>query len=672
MKPLSSRFLLWAGLFLAFLVGTSVFQSNALHTVDSRFFEAFDRFSQGLVVGNIVAHDAGIADPIWNLGFVTVNGDQERSENIWATYQQTVKNDALKSVVQKPYISQYGVQGVAFLALHRIFSITDFVVLQLFNSVLFSLVITALAFLFSRIYDWRFGVVFFLVCIGSPWLVAFARNLYWVPFTWFLPAVFAALAYRCKSNLRRALCLFGVAAAVFLKSLAGYEYLTNITLFACSVFVIGPFFREQEPRHWFNFKLGCQAFIACLLGFACALLIHAGMRGDTIAQGLANILEQDVKRRTYGDPINFDPILRESLTASVFDVISMYWNNWTTPVLTGVAAKYLNIASAFVLLGLLYSLVKQRAIGLKVLAVLAVYFLASISWFVAAKAHSWVHTQLNYVMWYFGFIQALVYGVVSIALLFAQDFLAWRKTLDPGGRRLLVGGMAAALIVLLGVTGGQRIQRFDSKIDTRLAGAVETVELGSGFKVVFLQDSHPILMKTECSDFNRSARVMLRALPDAPGASVRDMDFSWREHAITAPRFSKHSCMAYLPRMDFRIKSLVIGQYEPTDQRRPKVLWQGHANLFASRYLQGMSAMDYTDGNWNKGILRTAPAFLLPNDFVNRQSLAFGDVLDMGSAGERTISGIGYSTDYITIYVDGPALDPQQSGFPNKFVLIPK
>ena len=36
-------------------------------------------------------------------------------------------------------------------------------------------------------------------------------------------------------------------------------------------------------------------------------------------------------------------------------------------------------------------------------------FLTSISWFVLGKAHSYIHTHLNFVMWYFGFVQLILY-----------------------------------------------------------------------------------------------------------------------------------------------------------------------------------------------------------------------------------------------------------------------
>lgn len=672
MNPSISKKIAWLGAFIVFLVAVSVFQDNRLRTVEKGFFVTFDRFSQALVVGNIVAHDAGIADKVWNLGFVTVNGDGELSDNIWNTYKTFVQNNEKVSVTQSIYASQYGIQGVGFLKLHNMLGINSLKGLQIFNSLAMAFVVTALAFLFTRAYDWRLGVIFFLVMLSSPWVVSFARNLYWVPFTWFLPAVFATMAYLAKNRGERALCLLGVGAAVFLKSLAGYEYLSNITLFSCSVFVIAPFFRTKAPHHWFNFKLGCIAFIICLVGFAAALLVHAGMRGDTIVQGLSNILEQDVKRRTYGDPSQFDPVLRASLTASIGGVISMYWTQWSTPVVFGIPAKMLNVAVGFVLVGLFYCLIKRKNAGLKVLVVLVVYFLASISWFVAAKAHSFAHTQLNYVLWYFGFIQALAYGVWTMVLVMGRDVMAWRKT--PNGKYdlLLISGASTTVFLLFCLADYLRTDDVDQRIDQRLADSIASVEVENGFKVLFFKDKQAVLLKTPCSDFDSKQTVMLHVQPDTPNATVANMDFAWQKYEIKPTWFSKYrdTCMTEVPLPQFRIKWFNIGQYE-TNKRQLHVVWQGRVEL-GNAYFDAVQAMDHSDANWERGISRVSPAILLPNNFANRQSLKVGDMLKLDAFQQRTISQIAYTGDSINVHLEGPLLSSEQSGFPHKFEIIQK
>lgn len=41
-----------------------------------------------------------------------------------------------------------------------------------------------------------------------------------------------------------------------------------------------------------------------------------------------------------------------------------------------------------------------------------VMLLAPMSWFVLAKSHSYVHTHMNFVLWYFGFIAIMIYMII--------------------------------------------------------------------------------------------------------------------------------------------------------------------------------------------------------------------------------------------------------------------
>ena len=46
-----------------------------------------------------------------------------------------------------------------------------------------------------------------------------------------------------------------------------------------------------------------------------------------------------------------------------------------------------------------------------------VFQMATLSWIILAKSHSYVHTHLNYVLWYFGFIQICIYVIIKFILL---------------------------------------------------------------------------------------------------------------------------------------------------------------------------------------------------------------------------------------------------------------
>ena len=42
-----------------------------------------------------------------------------------------------------------------------------------------------------------------------------------------------------------------------------------------------------------------------------------------------------------------------------------------------------------------------------------VFLCTTLSWFVLGKAHSYIHTHMNYVLWYFGFVQISIYIIIK-------------------------------------------------------------------------------------------------------------------------------------------------------------------------------------------------------------------------------------------------------------------
>ena len=61
---------------------------------------------------------------------------------------------------------------------------------------------------------------------------------------------------------------------------------------------------------------------------------------------------------------------------------------------------------------------------------LVFFFIVPTSWFVLAKGHSYIHTQLNYVLWYFGFVQALFYVTLNTMIIFFQSIFKLEKIAD--------------------------------------------------------------------------------------------------------------------------------------------------------------------------------------------------------------------------------------------------
>jgi hypothetical protein len=85
----------------------------------------------------------------------------------------------------------------------------------------------------------------FSLALG-PWVIVFARNLYWVQFTWFLPSLVTALSASSVSRvginnrgrvINYLLLVPTLFCVVLAKLLCGYEYITTIFLASLAVFV---------------------------------------------------------------------------------------------------------------------------------------------------------------------------------------------------------------------------------------------------------------------------------------------------------------------------------------------------------------------------------------------------------------------------------------------------
>lgn len=143
-----------------------------------------------------------------------------------------------------------------------------------------------------------------------------------------------------------------------------------------------------------------------MLAFAAVLLIHSGMRGNSILDGLQNIYEYDVKRRTYGDAHDFNNIeIQKSLNATVWTVLREYFANWSTDVV-----KYLPGEIFPWLIGIVFALCGLSR-NWKALVAFIYALSIPLSWYILAKSHSEVHVFINFVLWYMLFIPLMFYHI---------------------------------------------------------------------------------------------------------------------------------------------------------------------------------------------------------------------------------------------------------------------
>jgi hypothetical protein len=650
--------------FLVFAVVAFLsYQKNFFGFSEKMFFENFDHFSESLVVGDIVADQFGLEKHGWNLGFIGA-GDAPLDTTL--SYKVLDEKSVNSSIKFSPYPSQLGIQGLFFSGAYKFLGKPSVETLNALNSLLMALVIALLSILYLRIYDKAFGMIFFFTMIGSPWTISFARNLYWVPFTWFLPAVFAALAYLSQGRVTKLFFLTCVLFSVAIKSLAGYEYLTTITIFACSVFVLAPLFGSDNGRRSGGIKFASFTFLSCILGFVFALILHASMRGDSVSSGLQNIYQMDVKRRTYGDPTQFDSVFRASLESSFFDVLNTYWSLWQTPLSIFIPGDYLGVIFWLFVIGAIYGILTKRGFSYREPAMVLVFFTASASWFLFGKAHSYIHTQLNYVLWYFGFIQALLYCLVRFGFLIVADILKLAKRLG-----FIVSSMLG-LVVLFLVTASLT-KYIDDRMSIITSGIVEPVDVGPGVRLIFREDGKMVFYATKCRELDLSGFVILHFIPEnmelpiAKPHGFENRDFVWQKSINWNP-FSKHfgSCYTEVLLPSYRIREIRTGQYDVSKTGSISIRCERLIRVPSFPSLVELIPYNLTDQNWENGICRERAGFFIENTIQNRMGLSDSDTIELPFSGRRAIAFIEYTDKFINVYLEGPNLDPTRDGYPNK------
>lgn len=319
-----------------------------------------------------------------------------------------------------PYVSQVGLQGMVFSSFPKDFSMAEMMACyRWLLAFAYAMVITPICYQIYKRYDMLFAAVFYVVTMLSPWLIGYSTNLYWVSFTWFLPMLAGLI---CANNIHsrkvRIISYVLVMLGVALKCACGYEYITTIMLSAI-VFLLAEFTMaiiekrdKQEIFHLFKtiFIMG----IFALLGFAIVLVIHAYLRGEgEILSGLKTIFYNDVLRRTIGgDASSFQDVYSDSLNASFILVICRYLL-FDTPVIWGVSGKLFIPLIMVSFLGLVWGVMRKH-INKEILALYIWFGIASVSWFILGKSHSYVHTFMNFVLWYFGFVQIIFYCIIRV------------------------------------------------------------------------------------------------------------------------------------------------------------------------------------------------------------------------------------------------------------------
>lgn len=379
------------------------------------------------IYGNILRFDSGVRATIYHLrmdeDYIYVKyhfedgNDAYRGNQGSLQYIQVIdqtNGEVLSPGIIEPYVSQLGLQGTIFSTLMVGDSVRDAVSgWQGILALLFAVVIVFLSMELDKHYNKVFGVVFFMVTLLSPWVIGFSTNVYWMEVTWFAPMLVGIYCVnRVEQRGARIASYVFTFLMVALKCACGYEYITVVMLGAV-VFLLADLtmaiLRKQKRQAGLLLRTTFFVGVAALMGFVVVILIHGYIRGNgNMVAGVKEIYASDVLRRTLGGQSgNFSDVYAESLEAPIWYVVARYCL-FQTPLLSGIPG-FAFIPLVILSFGMLvYGVARKKRPG-DMLALYVWFGLMCISWFVLGKAHSYIHTFLNFVMWYMGFVQIIFY-----------------------------------------------------------------------------------------------------------------------------------------------------------------------------------------------------------------------------------------------------------------------
>lgn len=395
---------------------------NLFHAVNPSKFDNFQHDSESLVIGRLVrSYSDGINSSESRLGrFHGLPGDTNQNQTILF-----LKDDV--GGHYKPYNSQIGLQGILFSNLDRFLSqykITPDNRLRIYHflsSFLFSLSLSIIIVIFYFELGIEAALVLLLSIALSKWPVYFAKNLYWLVSTMFMPMLIVFVYLKLnerKFNIPIFIPLILVFLFVFIKSTMGYEYISCVLLST-----ISPIIYYSIKNNWSKSLLFTRIFYVGafgLAGFVLALFTHINQLENAFndRELAIDTIKERVLARTQTEPETYlDTPYYESQKVSYVYVLYKQ--------LTRGGSFRLKIPFFFWILFFAYISYKlltgkefikdKNEIRTNTALIYATWFslLAPLSWIILAKSHSYIHTYINNIVWYLPF---MIFGFALVGV----------------------------------------------------------------------------------------------------------------------------------------------------------------------------------------------------------------------------------------------------------------
>jgi hypothetical protein len=310
-----------------------------------------------------------------------------------------------------------------------------------------ALVLSLIIFWFYREVGATVGVTVLAGTALSQWLVVFAHSLWWSTWAFYLPM--AALMFylsRPKSVENFSFKKFGglIFLLVMVKCFFnGYEYISTALIMMLVPFVYDCIRNGTGlARFWKGLVTSIAASSLAILSSMAILCLQIATVEGSLLNGVDHILYSFL-RRSYANPQDFPAGYAASLEANPIDVVATYLRgiyldlNYYFHIPSDFVknfifqTRYLYLillfaASSALLLFLVRKTsaeIRRRALALA--AAMSFSILAPLSWLILFKAHSYVHTFMNNIVWQMPFT---IYGFAVCGLVIQSLLIPKSKT----------------------------------------------------------------------------------------------------------------------------------------------------------------------------------------------------------------------------------------------------
>ncbi|MFC7356142.1 hypothetical protein ACFQO1_00455 [Jejudonia soesokkakensis] len=463
---------------------------------------------------------------------------------------------------------------------------------------LITAILTALAFsLFLLWCKRRYGILaafiaLFLLLI-SQWTTFFGRNLWWVLWSFYIPFLSLLWLFEKESkNKNLKLTFIKIAVVCFITVLlkcfyTGFEYITTALIMLAIPLVFYALLDKWKVKTFLKrFLVVVVSALTALLASMAILIWQISMTKGSIEAGINHIILSYTKRASGGGNADIPEIYKESINASLSEVLQTYWNgtainlnNWQLAgwdnlwnIEFGELLLLLLLCSALIFISKSISptTFKNYKKNKTLIITMWISISAPLSWLVVFKGHSYIHTHMNFIIWYMPFGLFGYAGIGSVMSSLVKDIRLYLRTSVKSYKRYV---LIALSVLIIGILFTKiNFSSKDYAVYKKITAKENLVSKQKRFSIYHLNNE--IYYVNENPTYEEESDIIFLHVypkdsqdltPERAQFNFENLDLKRSEYEILDVPFwvsTSSVLLAHKKLPDFEIQEIVTGQYD--------------------------------------------------------------------------------------------------------------